>query len=144
MIPYLDTSALLKLVVEEPDSDRVWALLASKLPFTCRISYAEARAGLARREREMHLEGGGWEVAKANLDAHWEQLRLLDVTDSVVRLAGDLADLFGLRGYDAVQLASARALAQTSPNPVHFVCFDRRLNRAAKFLGMPLLEDALI
>lgn len=142
MISYLDTSALLKLIVDEPASDRVWALLAGGVPFTGRITYAEARAGLARREREMHLETGGWELARANLDAHWDSFRIVDVTEGVVRLAGEFADTFALRGYDAVQLASATALARSTPDPVHFVCYDRRLNRAAKMLGLPVLEDA--
>jgi hypothetical protein len=53
-----------------------------------------------------------------------------------VELAGEFADTFALRGYDSVQLATARHVQQVTQLPIQFACFDLRLNRAAKLLGM--------
>ena len=136
---YLDSSALVKLLVTEPQSELAWDTLGSEVPCTCRVSYAEARAALARQERE----GNNPELiaaARSNLASYWPQHRIIEVTQSLVEKAGELADAFGLRGYDAVQLAAAHQLAEVGGQPVRFLCFDRRLNRAAKVLGLALPE----
>jgi uncharacterized protein len=44
-------------------------------------------------------------------DALVAELRLIRIDDDVARTAGDLAERHGLRGYDAVHLASASAIA---------------------------------
>lgn len=143
MIPYLDSSALVKLLIGEPGSDEVWAGIAAVAPVTSRVTYAEARAALARRERESTLlDEGDWTMARDNLVAYWSRLRVIEVTQRVVETAGDLADTFGLRGYDAVQLASAQQVAVAGGDALCFVSFDRRLNRAAQVLGMNLLAQA--
>jgi hypothetical protein len=60
----------------------------------------------------------------------------LDITQQLVERAGDYADAFALRAYDAVQLAAAFETARISQSAVQFACFDVRLNRAAKTLGL--------
>ncbi len=45
-------------------------------------------------------------------------------------------DTFALRGYDSVQLAAARQLQQAAWEELHFACFDARLQKAARMLGM--------
>jgi predicted adenine nucleotide alpha hydrolase (AANH) superfamily ATPase len=54
-------------------------------------------------------------------------------------LAGEYADTFALRGYDSVQLAAAYETKRISQSPVCFACFDLRLNKAAKALGLACL-----
>ena len=81
-------------------------------------------------------------MARDNLVAHWRRLRVIEVTQPLVELAGDLADTFGLRGYDAVQLASAQQVAVAGGEDLCYVSFDRRLNRAAQVLGMNLVAQA--
>ena len=54
----------------------------------------------------------------------------------MVELAGEFADIFALRGYDSVQLAAARTLQEATQEELHFACFDTRLRKAAKVLGM--------
>lgn len=61
------------------------------------------------------------------------------MTQTVVDRAGEYADAFALRGYDAVHLASARLAREGSGEAVTFACFDRRLNQAARLLEMTLL-----
>ncbi len=53
MICYLDTSALVKLYVQEEGSDQVSSLVDCSIVIaTCKIAFAEARAAFARSYRE--------------------------------------------------------------------------------------------
>ena len=53
MILFCDTSALLKLYIDEPGSDAVKAQVqAAEAVAVCRIAWAEAHAALSRRARE--------------------------------------------------------------------------------------------
>ena len=91
---------------------------------------------MARREREQPGHAELWQQTQLHLADQWSRLRLIEVTQSVVTMAGDYAAVFALRGFDAVQLASAQALQVALPGPGTFLSFDRRLNRGAKLLGL--------
>jgi predicted nucleic acid-binding protein len=138
----LDTSALVKRYVAEPESALLAPFFDAGALATSRITWAEARAALARRERESPLAAAALAEARRKLSADWPALRLVEVTQPVVERAGDLADVFALRGYDAVQLASAEVVWRVLDERLVFVSFDRRLNRSARLLGLSLPEGA--
>lgn len=137
MILFLDTSALVKLYLSEEGSD---ALLATARDVSVlavsRIAWAEAFAAMSRRSREAPEDTDGIELAKRRLRSQWPQYFVVDVTQEVVERAGDLADAFALRGYDSVQLACADAVGQAVDDRICFGCYDARLGKAAKVLGM--------
>jgi len=109
---YLDTSALLKLLVEEPGSDVAAALWdAGDSIVTSKLAYPEARAALAAAARGRRLTPAAHRAAKSELDELMQQMALIEVTAGICDGAGDLAERFALRGYDAVHLASAVAIA---------------------------------
>ena len=140
---YCDTSALLKLYVEETDSDRLrFAVSKADTVAVCRIAWAEAFSALARRAREVQEDRPVIEAAKAALMADWGHYVVLEVSQSVVERAGDYADTFALRGYDSVQLAAAFEAGQIAGTTIDFACFDVRLNKAAKVLGINVLEPS--
>ncbi len=60
----------------------------------------------------------------------------MEVTQSLVELAGEFADTFALRSFGSVQLAAARTLQDSAGVEVQFACFDIRLGKAARILGM--------
>jgi predicted nucleic acid-binding protein len=62
----------------------------------------------------------------------------MEVTQMIASLAGDYAETLALRGYDAVQLASASAGDKASAASWTFMSFDRRLNRAARVMGLAI------
>ena len=62
----------------------------------------------------------------------WNRFVVLEVTDQVVKHAGDLAAQRALRGFDALHLASALNLRDRLATPVTFLAFDRELTLAAK------------
>lgn len=62
----------------------------------------------------------------------WNRFVVLEVTDQVVKHAGDLAAQRTLRGFDALHLASALNLRDRLATPVTFLAFDPKLTLAAK------------
>jgi len=144
VILYLDTSALFKLYVDEAGSDAVHAAVAAAESIAvCRISWAEAMSALARRGREVPADLDALDQAKDALRTDWPRFLVVDVNQLLVEQAGEFADTFALRGYDSVQLASAYLTLQRAQQPVTFACFDKRLNKAAKILGLALLAEVL-
>ena len=111
MITYFDTSVLLKLLVDDEvgaaAAQRLW--LESDYLVCAEIGYAEARAALASARRGGRLDADELSTAKAELDTLWAQLDVVPVTTELVWAAADLAEIEGLRGYDAVHLAGAVA-----------------------------------
>jgi len=137
LILFCDTSGLVKLYVKEDSSDVMRALADSASAIAvCRIAWAETMAGLARRARENPADAGVIEAVRTRLRSDWARYAIVEVTQPLVELAGEYADTFALRGYDSVQLAAARTLQQAADEPLHFACFDSRLQRSANVLGM--------
>ena len=62
----------------------------------------------------------------------WSRFVVVEVTDRVVKHAGELAAHRALRGFDALHLASALNLRDRLSTPVSFLAFDRELSLAAK------------
>lgn len=144
MILYLDTSSLVKLYVQEADSDEVRRLVGrAAVVATSDIGYAEARAALARRRREGALQAAAFTLAKRTLDAEWPRYLTIGVSPSLCREAGDLAERYELRGYDSVHLASFATIArQVGLRDARFSSADRPLNRAAQSLRRRLATRA--
>ena len=133
MILYLDTSALVKLYVEEPGTPEIAQRVETSDDgvVTARVAYAEARAAFARYRREGRLTASMLRTVVTRLDGDWSHYSVVDVTESLVRRAGALAERHGLRGFDAIHLAAA--LEVRGPGvEVEFSCFDRRLTAAAR------------
>jgi predicted nucleic acid-binding protein len=132
LILYLDTSALVKIYVDEPGRTAVMRELGSAVAVaTVRIAYAEARAAFARKRREGGLDAKGLRQAVERLDEDWATYSIVDVIEPLVRRAGGLAERHGLRGYDAVHLAAAVEIERAG-GEVAFGCFDERLRKAAR------------
>lgn len=139
MTLYLDSSALVKLYIEEENSAIVRkAVEEADDTATCVVTYAEARAALARRRRESALKEAGYRTAVEALDEDWRAFTRLEVNDGLARLAGVLAEQKSLRGFDAVHLAAALTLQQ-QVGDVAFMAFDKRLVEAAGGL-LPVVE----
>ncbi|MFN9630989.1 MAG: type II toxin-antitoxin system VapC family toxin [Cyanobacteriota bacterium] len=140
MILFCDTSALIKLLISEPGSDQmVESSSHAQAIAVCRITWAEAMAGMARRQREDPISGDDIEQARQQLIHRWDQFTIVEVSQRLVETAGRFADVFALRGFDSVQLAAAQELGQSTEQPLTFACFDRRLKQAASLLQLEVL-----
>lgn len=128
MICYLDTSALVKLYVQEPGSEMVRKLVdEASVVATSKVAYPEARAALARGFRDGLLEEKDYRQVVAALQNDWPSYLALEVSDSLAWLAGELAEKHRLRGFDAIHLASALTLKIQVKDRVVAACFDDRL-----------------
>jgi predicted nucleic acid-binding protein len=131
---YLDTSSLVKLYVAEPGSDTVRRLInRATVVATSGIAYPETRAALARRRRERVLTRPAFASATRAFEDDWSKYLAVEVSASICREAGDLAERYRLRGYDSVHLASYLEVARRAGfAKTRFSSFDDRLNRAAR------------
>jgi len=83
MYLYLDTSTLVKLYVDEPDSvDIVDLVKASQVTATSSIAYAEARAAFARRFREKSFNKSAYRLIVSSLDEDWQSYLQLKLNDT--------------------------------------------------------------
>ncbi len=105
---FFDTSALLKLVVDEDDSElaeAIWQLARRRI--CSALAYPEGRAALAAAHRGGRLDDAGLRQAVVNFDAVNGSTHRILPDQKLLDAAGALAEDHALRGYDAVQLASA-------------------------------------
>ena len=127
---YFDSSALVKLLTEEPGSD-----LAAELWDGCdaavasRLAYPEVRAALAAAGRNHDLTATEVDSAGRAWDQYWAAIRPVELTAAVEQHAGQLASSAALRGADAVHLASALVLGDPS---LIMAVWDRRLHAGAR------------
>ena len=130
---YLDSSAFVKLLVEEAGSE-----LAAELWDGCdaavasRLAYPEVWAALAGAARNHDLGDHDLDAAEQAWDEYWTATRPVEFTRAVEQHAGQLARSHALRGADAVHLASALAIGD--PDLVVAV-WDRRLHAGARAAG---------
>ncbi|MBV8772830.1 MAG: type II toxin-antitoxin system VapC family toxin [Deltaproteobacteria bacterium] len=103
------------------------------------LTYAETRSALARKFYSGEITAAGFEAGKANFETGWRIITKIPADSSLVRRAGDLAEQFKLRAYDAVHLATAERVFGDTGSCVRFACFDAASNRAASILGLIVL-----
>lgn len=141
MILFCDTSALAKLFIDEEHSGQMLeaAQQASAIS-VCRIAWAEMMAAMARRAREIPEDADTIDSGRTRFEQMWLDFAVIEINQTLVKLAGDIAEAFALRAYDSVQLAAAQRLHQGANGQMTFACFDKRLQKAAAVLGLQVLE----
>jgi predicted nucleic acid-binding protein len=144
VILYLDASALVKRYVTERGSKDVIALTAgAKAVATSLISRAEVSAALARAVRLGVVDADGGRRARGRFSREWPDLARIPVSEALVSLAETLAWDHGLRGYDAVQLASALTWRDALGLDIVLATFDSQLWEAAPRAGLQAWPDKL-
>jgi uncharacterized protein len=142
---YLETSALVKLYVEEPGTRRLLQLAAGAAGNQLAIlslAQIELRSAIRRRERAGEISHLAAQQVLVGFQRHLEGRFLKQgVTDALLDSAAVLVDSYHLRAYDAVQLAGCLALK----NPVNgvapiFACSDRALLVAAQNEGVEVFD----
>lgn len=144
MIVYLDASALVKRYVQELGTPEVAQLITkAEAVGTSIISRAETAAALAKAQRLNALTQEDAEQAVSRLRQEWPDLIRVQVTESVVIRADQAAWAHGLRGFDAVHLASALLWQEQLNQQVCFATFDRQLWLAARRSNLVPFPDDL-
>lgn len=120
---YLDSSAVVKLVVDEPESAALQRFLRRRRPLVS--------SALVRTEVVRALAAAGTE-ALGRARAVFLRIDLLRVNDRVLDAAGLLGPT-DLRSLDAIHLASAQ---QLGGDLGYLVTYDIRMATAAELLGL--------
>lgn len=136
-IVYIDTSAILKEYLGEDFSQETVSFLR-KADFlgSSVLLKVEFTSGIAKAIRM------GWinpEVAQqvfSLFNTEVADLHLISVDQTIINRAAELAWQFGLRGYDAVHLASAWVWQEDLGEMVTLATFDRPLKDAAQQMGL--------
>jgi len=144
LITYLDTSALVKAYVLEYGSEEVMQLIrVATVVGTSRLSKAEMAAALAMAARNKYVTVVDAKQAWQEFQADWRTLYKIAVSEIVVDRAASLAWEYGLRGYDAVHLATASLWQEAIGEPVALATFDFQLWGAGKKAGLSVLPENL-
>lgn len=124
MAHYLDTSALVRLVVAEPETAalRMWLSEVNRDPVASNLARTELLRAVRRVAPDRVLQ------ARAVLDS----ITLTDLTTSLFEQAGRL-DPTALRSLDAIHLAAALDLGDDLEG---LVTYDDRLAEAARSNGI--------
>lgn len=120
---YVDSSAIVKLAVQEPESSALRRYLSRRRPL---ISSALARTEVARA-----LMPAGTEAVQRGQEV-LARLELARVNDRVLVAAGKLLPT-DLRSLDAIHLATAQGLGS---DLARLVTYDERMAEAARGLGL--------
>lgn len=122
---YLDTSAALKLLIEEPESGVLAEMVDRAGPelVACMLLETELRRAAQRIG----------ELAQENVTAFLDGVNLYEVPPSLFREAGLLPGA-GLRSLDAIHLAAAIRLGAD-----RVLTYDSRMAVAARDLGLVVL-----
>ena len=145
---YFDSSGLVRRYVNERGSAWVQALTEPTAGHVCviaQITGAEMIAAVMRRLRRGDTTLADAETAFSNIESDFsDDYFLLETSLARIREAMDLAKVYGLRGYDSVQLATAlflhtqcRVLGQ--PDPI-LITSDVELAAAATAEGL-IVDD---
>lgn len=124
-VAYLDSSAIVKTIVEEPESRALGRFLRR---FEIQASAELARAEVLRAVRRLEP------TAVTRVFQTFETFVLLEVDQPLLDAAG-LLDPLELRTLDAIHLTAARLL---SPQLDALVTYDVRMAAAGGLLGLPI------
>jgi predicted nucleic acid-binding protein len=134
---YLDTSALAKLYVPEPESDELEAALLNRTDLIVSdLAVTEMASALARRARqhELSVKQAGWLYRELLRDLSLNQFRHVhlgaDVHREAERLLSTIGHQVALRAADALHLATANLSGAQV-----LVTYDAHLRDATSVLG---------
>lgn len=137
---FADSSALVKLYADEQHADDVRKLAPLVVSQLARV---EVPAALWRKHRIGEMTATDAAVLVADFEADYfgdtdapPRFSVVAVTATLVDAAAHLVGVHGLRAYDAMQLASALAVADAVPDGIDFLAYDGALNAAAAAQGL--------
>ncbi len=131
-VAYLDTSALVKLVVAEPESGALLGWLGNAATGLHLVTSTLGRVELIR------AAGRHSAAAVTIAEDVMSGINLVTLTPEVLADAATLTPA-SLRTLDAIHLATARRLGASL---TAFLAYDARLNLAAEAAGLPVVTPS--
>jgi predicted nucleic acid-binding protein len=142
---FADSSALVKLYADEPGYETVRGLGGIVV---AQIARVEVPSALWRKQRMGELTAAAAAVLVSQFEADWfgtdEEPRRFEpirLTALILEDAAKATAVHGLRAFDAVQLATAKAVRAADPGITRFAAFDKALCDAAATEGFRVLSE---
>ena len=133
MTIFVDTSALVKRYVHEPDRDLVIETMAGEDTWIASaLARSEAMLTLHQLAPGPHSQARLWHAFRDD----WDAFLVVPVDDRCLARAVDLGAQFSLRLVDAIHLAAADRI----PRPLRYLTFDRRQIPAVTALGIEVVS----
>lgn len=144
MILYLDTSALVKRYVAESGSREVVALIEqADTVGTAALTQVEMASALAKSARLKWIAPEEARTAWQDFLEHWLSFIRIPVSAIILERASGLAWQHGLRGYDAVHLATTLFWQESLGEEVTLATFDLQLWESGQRIGMFVWPESL-
>lgn len=147
MSVFADSSAIVKLYVDEPGFEAVRAIRTIVVGQVARV---EVPAAFWRKHRRGELDAEDARVLTAAFEADYfgvpgetDRFVVVRTTDDTLDDAARLCSRFPLRGFDAIQLASALSARATDPGVGSMAVFDATLRTAAAAEGLAIVPPTV-
>lgn len=143
-IYFIDSSALVKRYVNEAGSTWILGLFVPTLNneiFIAAITSVKIVAAITRAERGMRISASDALAVRAQFKNELQiEYQVIEITEGIIMAGMMLAETYGLRGYDAIQLAAGCTVntlcISSGLAPIVFVSADNELNVAASNEGL--------
>ena len=133
---FWDTSAIIPLLLEEPTSTDVLAVLRDDpVQLVWCLTEVEIASALARRQREGLFDEETGKSVLAELRALGDRWQEIVALEQVRSRAIRILRIHSLGAADSLQLAAALVASDERPEGFPFVCLDARLRDAARREG---------
>lgn len=129
MATYLDSSAAVKLLFDEAESEALRRYLDGTVRWA---SSALLRPELVRAAKRLNADGIGFAYSLLG------SVELRDVDDEVLDRAAEISPIV-VRTLDAIHVATASLLG---PDLEALVTYDSRMTQAARLYGLPVASPA--
>ncbi len=140
MTAYFDSSAFVALLLDEPGSAAardVWR--GAEQVASSGITYVEVAAALAHAERLGRCASAEVEALWSEFEYYWDSVNAVGVGPYLLESAAGLTRPHALRGYDAVQCASALVI---DGGELVAVTGDRQLLAAWRERGLATVDTS--
>ena len=140
---YFDTSALVKLYVEEAGSDAVLQIAEDREKnqlVMLELSRIELRSAVRQRQRNGDIEEANAAAILRQFEQDSAAAYVIQLDTNVMQEAARLLDKHPIKGQEALQLAGCLVACTSVPPPVTLVCADSDLCDSARQEGFRVLN----
>ncbi|MFH1076058.1 MAG: type II toxin-antitoxin system VapC family toxin [Pseudomonadota bacterium] len=128
---------MVKKYFNETASDEVISLwVESEAIVVSTVAYAEAMASFYRKKREVGLSKKIFGKILESFHYDWTTFIHVHINNDLDTIIHRIISTHGLRGFDAIHLASAIVVQKEIQDSFLFVCFDRNLVKAGQAEGV--------
>lgn len=141
MIAYFDSSSIVKWFFDEVHMDLSRDIRdRAEVCFTSLLAYPEVLSAINRAWRAGRCLKSEMEIVRGEFLRIWPDFIWIRVDEKLMYQSGQLIFSHGLKGFDAIHLASAILLKEEIGESLEilFSCFDKNLNLAAQKEGFSI------